>query len=157
MRNEGRYVFNHIISHPFEQMFAMMSLICGGVLERFPRLKVGFMEAGCSWAPYWLARMDEHFAHRKLGPQMPIKMRPSEYFERQCLVSCDPGDHTIPLAIAGIGAHKIAFATDYPHFDSAGGAVNAFESVHGIAEADRRRILWDNAARFYGLKLPVAA
>jgi predicted TIM-barrel fold metal-dependent hydrolase len=157
MRNEARYAFNHVISHPFEQMFAAMSLICGGVLERFPRLSVAFLEAGCSWAPYWLARMDDHFANKKLGAQMPIRMKPSEYFERQCLVSCDPGDHTIPLAIAGIGAHRIAFATDYPHFDSSGGAVNAFLAVAGVSDADRRRLLWDNAIRFYRLKLPVAA
>jgi predicted TIM-barrel fold metal-dependent hydrolase len=157
MRNEQRYVFNHVISHSFEQMFAALSIIGGGVLEKFPRLKVGFFEAGCSWAPYWLARMDEHFAHRRLGAQMPLKMKPSEYFERQCLVSCDPGDHTIPLAVAGIGAHKIAFATDYPHFDSEGGAVKAFLDVDGVAESDRRRILADNAVAFYGLKLPVRA
>ena len=157
IRNEDRYAFNHVISHAFEQMFAALSIICGGVCERFPRLKVAFLEAGCSWAPYWLARMDDHFAHRKLGPQMPIKMKPSAYFERQCLVSCDPGDHTLPLAVAGIGAHKIAFATDYPHFDSGGGAVASLLEVPGVSAADQRRILWDNAAAFYGLKLPVAA
>jgi predicted TIM-barrel fold metal-dependent hydrolase len=72
-------------------------------------------------------------------------------------VSCDPGDHTIPLAVAGIGAHKIAFATDYPHFDSEGGAVKAFLDVDGIAAADQRKILSHNAAAFYGLKLPVSA
>ncbi len=157
MRNEDRYAFNHVVSHAFEQMFAALSIICGGVCERFPRLKVAFLEAGCSWAPYWLARMDDHFAHRKLGPQMPIRMKPSDYFERQCLVTCDPGDHTLPLAVAGIGAHKIAFATDYPHFDSGGGAVKALLDVPGVAAADQRKILWDNAATFYGLRLPVAA
>lgn len=157
MRNEQRYVFNHIISHAFEQMFAAMSIIGGGVLERFPHLNVGFFEAGCSWAPYWLSRMDEHHAHRRIGIQMPIKMKPSEYFERQCMVSCDPGDHTIPLAVAGIGAHKISFATDYPHFDSEGGAVRAFLDVHGITAADQRKILWDNAASFYRLPLKIDA
>ena len=91
-------MFNHIISHPFEQMFASMSLIAGGVLERFPRLRVGFFEAGCSWVPYWLARLDDHFAHAKLGADLPIKMKPSDYFERQCMVTCDPGDHTRVIA-----------------------------------------------------------
>jgi predicted TIM-barrel fold metal-dependent hydrolase len=156
MRNEQRYVFNHVISHSFEQMFAALSIIGGGVCERFPRLKVGFFEAGCSWAPYWLNRMDEHHAHRKIGSQMPIKLKPSEYFERQCMVSCDPCDETVPLAVAGIGAHKIAFATDYPHFDSEGGAVRVFLGVHGVSSEDQRKILWDNALAFYGLKLKVA-
>lgn len=158
MMDPDSYVFNHIISHPFEQMFAAMSIICGGVLERFPRLRVGFMEAGCSWAPYWLARLDDHYEHPKLGKRLSgLTMRPSDYFRRQCVVTCDPGDHTIPLAVEGIGAERILFATDYPHFDSSTGAVKAFLAIGGLSEADRRMILWQNSLAFYGIKLPVAA
>jgi predicted TIM-barrel fold metal-dependent hydrolase len=145
------YAFSHVISHPFEQMFAAMSVLCGGVLERHPRLTVGFAEAGCSWVPYWLARLDAHFAHRVLGRQMPIRMKPAEYFRRQCFVTCDPDDATLPLAIAGLGADAILFATDYPHFDSAGGAVGTFLDIPGVSAADRRKILWENAARIYGI------
>lgn len=157
MRNPARYCFNHIISHSFEQMFAAMSVICGGVLERFPRLRVGFFEAGCSWVPYWLSRFDHHFGHPKLRPQMPIRLKPSEYFQRQCFVTCDPDDETLALAVAGLGADYILFATDFPHFDSAGGSVRAFLESHQLGEKDRRKILWENAARLYGIKMPVAA
>ena len=149
-----RYAFNHAISHSFEQMFAALSLICGGVLERFPRLKVGFFEAGCSWVPYWIARLDDHFAHRILGRYMPIKLRPSEYFERQCAVTCDPHDESVSLAVEGIGAHRILFATDYPHFDSGGNAVGKFLGVRGISAANQRRILAENAVAFFGLDIP---
>ena len=55
-----------------------------------------------------------------------LSMHPRAYFDRQCVVSCDPGDETIPLAIQGLGADKILFATDYPHFDSGGGSVKVF-------------------------------
>ena len=149
------YTFHHVVSHPFEQMMAMMAILCGGVLERHPKLKVGFFEAGCSWAPYWLARLDDHYEHPKLGGYMTgLTMLPSEYFERQCVVTCDPGDPTIPLAVQGIGAHKILFATDYPHFDSGAGAVNDFLEVADFPDADRRRILWNNTLDFYGMELP---
>ena len=70
MMDPPSYVYNHIISHSFEQMFASMSVIGGGVLERFPSLRVGFFEAGCSWLPYWLARLDDHYLHPKLGPYL---------------------------------------------------------------------------------------
>ena len=146
------YLFHHVISHPFEQMMAMMALICGGVLERHPRLKVGFFEAGCSWAPYWLARLDDHFEHPKLGHYMTgLTMKPRAYFNRQCVVSCDPGDPTIPLAVQGLGPDKILFATDYPHFDSGGRSVQSFLDVANIGPADQRRILCDNTLQFYGL------
>lgn len=158
MMDPPSYVYNHIISHSFEQMFAAMSIIGGGVLERFPDLRVVFLEAGCSWVPYWLARLDDHYEHPKLGPYLGgLTMKPSDYFERQCFVSCDPGDHTLPLAVQGIGAHKIMFATDYPHFDSGGGVVKAFDSVGGISAAERERILCHNAAEFYRLKVTIPA
>ena len=151
MRPES-YVFHHAVSHPFEQMMAAMALICGGVLERHAGLKVGFFEAGCSWAPYWLARLDDHFEHPRLGGYMDgLAMRPSEYFERQCVVTCDPGDPTIPLAVEGLGAHKVLFATDYPHFDSGAGPVREFREAAPLDEDAERRILWDNALDFYGL------
>ena len=151
MRPES-YAFHHMVSHPFEQMMAMMALICGGVLERHPALKVGFFEAGCSWAPYWIARLDDHFEHPRLGGYMRgLTMRPSAYFERQCVVSCDPGDPTIPLAVDGLGADKILFATDYPHFDSGAGPVREFRDAAKLGEEAERRILWDNALDFYGL------
>ena len=154
MMDPASYAYNHIISHPFEQMMAMMALICGGVLERFPLLRVGFMEAGCSWVPYWLSRLDEHLGNRKLRPYYgALTLGAREYFDRQCVVSCDPGDETIPLAVAGLGADTIVFATDYPHFDSQGGAVAAFHAAAPIDPAGRRKLLRDNAIDFYRLML----
>lgn len=154
IKNPGAYTFNHVVSHSMEQMFAAMSIICGGVLEKFPELRVGFFEAGCSWAPYWLGRLDGHFEHRGMRKQMPLlTMKPSDYFQRQCAVTCDPDDDTIPLAIAGIGAEKILFASDYPHFDSAGGPVREFLSKEGIAREDQLKILRSNAIEFFKLKV----
>jgi uncharacterized protein len=156
MERPEHYAFNHVISHPFEQMFAALSVLCGGVLERFQHLRVGFAEAGCGWVPYWLARLDAHFAQRALRHQMPIRLKPSEYFARQCFVTCDPDDETVRLALAGIGGDTILFATDYPHFDSAGGAVGAFLAIPGVAPADQRKLLWDNAARLFNIAPPPA-
>jgi predicted TIM-barrel fold metal-dependent hydrolase len=152
IRNTKRYAFNHMISHSFEQMFAAMSVICGGVLERFPSLRILFAEAGCSWLPYWLDRMDAHFEHRILGKQFPIRMKPSEYFGRQCFVTCEPEDHTVPIAVRAVGAERILFSTDYPHFDSAGNAVNSFEAIPGLSEQDRRSILWENAVKLFRIE-----
>src|SRR5438874_1711648 len=73
------FFMTHMISHPFEQMLAALSIIAGGVLERFPRLKVAFLESGCGWLPFWLHRMDEHYEKR--AHEVPwLTMKPSEYF-----------------------------------------------------------------------------
>ena len=68
-----------------------MDLICGGVLERYPRLRMAFLEAGGLWVPYWLARLDELYG--KIAHLVPkLKMKPSEYFRRQYFCSAEPDD-----------------------------------------------------------------
>jgi predicted TIM-barrel fold metal-dependent hydrolase len=108
-------LFSHLFSHPFEQMAAMAALILGGVLERFPRLRIAFLEAGCGWTPYWLSRMDEHA--EKLSWEVPwLSMPPSSYFRRQCIVACEP-DEEIPQGLVSGFAQNIAFGSDFPHSD----------------------------------------
>ena len=51
----------HMISHTMEMMLAAMSVIWGGVVDRHPRLRVGFLESGGGWIAPWLDRMDRHF------------------------------------------------------------------------------------------------
>ena len=90
-----RYSLFHLHAHPFEQMTAAASLILGGVLERHPRLRVGFLEAGCGWVPYWLERMDEHAENYRFE-LAHLKERPSVYFRRQCFVSFELEERDVP-------------------------------------------------------------
>src|SRR5258708_986085 len=85
-----RDVFSfHMVCHPFEQQAACMDIICGGVLERFPKLKLGFLESGVGWVGYWLDRMDSHY--RKMGAMVPwLHRRPSEDFMEPCYLTLDP-------------------------------------------------------------------
>ena len=48
----------HIISHPMEMMLACLSVIWSGVCERFPKVRIGFLESGGGWVAPWLDRMD---------------------------------------------------------------------------------------------------
>ena len=57
------FAFRHACSHPHEQQMGLLSLICGGVLERHPGMRVVFLESGCGWVPAWLERLDEHMEH----------------------------------------------------------------------------------------------
>ena len=71
----------HISTHPVEQMLTCMDVIMGGVMERFPKLRMGFMEGQCGWLPFWLDRMDEHYEWRKPFNEVDhLSMLPSEYF-----------------------------------------------------------------------------
>jgi len=137
-------------SHAMEQQIACMTLILGGVLERFPRLRVAFLEAGGGWLPYWLERMDHH--HERLGWILPgCKLKPSEYFRRQCMISVDPDEKTIPVVAEMVGDDYIMWASDYPHFDCTFPGAVAEVREAKVPAATMTKLLGANAARFYGI------
>jgi predicted TIM-barrel fold metal-dependent hydrolase len=148
------YILTHVISHPFEQMTACANMIVGGVFERFPRLQVAYLEAGSSWLPGWLDRLDEHVERlHHLAPSLTLS--PSEYFNRNCWISCDPDERTLAATIGLIGTDRIVWASDYPHLDARDGPVRKFFATQtSLTDADFRAILQDNPRRLYGL--PVA-
>ena len=71
------WFMTHSLAFPFGIIHAVASVVCGGVLERFPGLRVGFFEGGCGWLPFFMERFDEHY--EKIGQLVPhLKRRPSE-------------------------------------------------------------------------------
>ena len=141
-----------IVAHPLEQEMASMDIVCGGVLEKYPRLRVAFLEAGGGWIGYWLHRLDE-FAE-KIGHMMPaMKLKPSEYFKRQCFVSCEPDDVALKT-VETLGLEDVLiWASDYPHFDCTfpGVVEELYESCVELSEDVQDKIKGENAARCYGL------
>jgi uncharacterized protein len=147
------HFISHVVSHPFEQQLACLSLIAGGVFERFPTLQVAFMECGVGWVPYWLDRMDKDF--ETLGWYAPsLRMKPSDYFRKHCFVSCDPDEKMLGYVAEFNGDEQIVFASDYPHFDAMfPGSVAAVAQRSELSEARKKKILGLNAARLLRLKL----
>jgi uncharacterized protein len=146
------FFFQHIVSHPFEQQLACLSFVAGGILERFPRLRVMFLESGCGWLPYWLARIDGH--HEQIGWMVPeITLKPSEYFRRQCYISLDADEHDVPHVVDVVGADRIIFASDFPHYDAVfPGAVAAVRDRDDLSDEAKRLILGENAIGLLGLR-----
>ncbi len=144
----------HAMSHPFEQMLACATLIVSGVMERHPHLRFVFLESGGGWAPYWLWRLDEQV--RGFGGYAPaMKHRPSEYFTRQCWISFEIDEHTLPALLPYVGEARIVWGSDYPHHDATfpGAVAKLGRIIDGLPPATRRRILGQNACDVY--RLPV--
>ena len=139
-------MLRHMTSHPMENMLAMVDIILGRVLERHPKLKVAFLECDSGWVPSWLSRMDA-----EAGRHGAFKMKPSEYFERQCWVGTE-AEKELPMVVHYIGDENVVFSTDYPHGDSDyPHATEEFFEIEGLSDKSRKKILWDNCARLYGL------
>jgi predicted TIM-barrel fold metal-dependent hydrolase len=145
----------HACSHPIEAMMAFLSLIDGGVLESHPSLRVGFLESGCGWLPYWLWRLD-HLEYAQLRGEVRARIRrpPSEYFQRQCWIALEPGEAMLDRVVTEIGASRIVFGTDFPHLDHGPGIVEEMvsERVRLGAEACNK-ILWKSPRRLLGIEV----
>lgn len=150
----GNMCLHHLASHRVEQHLTALSFLMGGVLARFPRLRVVFAEAGGGWAASWLDEMDAHFDAPQMRRAVPwLQHRPSDYFRAQCLLAFHAGEPTLPLLAGHLGIETTAWASDFPHYDSVfpGAVEEVRRQLSASPEADRARVLGGNASRFFGL------
>jgi predicted TIM-barrel fold metal-dependent hydrolase len=128
-------------------------VVTGGVLSRFPRLRMAFLEGNCSWLPWWLWALDERWeawGDRELFKQ---DAKPSELFLRQCYVSVEPEEELAKHVVTELGDDNLVLSTDWPHDDSRyPHAIDGFLELPHLSADSKRKILWDNCARLYGLE-----
>jgi predicted TIM-barrel fold metal-dependent hydrolase len=123
-----------------------------GLLERFPRLKVVFVEPGIGWVAWWLYICDD-FVKRQ-GYEFPaLKKLPSEYFRRSVYLTFIDEPDVIKHAHDRLGIENVMWSSDYPH------PVSSWPRSQDVAhqmfadadEKDRELVLWGNAARVWNL------
>ena len=111
------------------------------------------LESQAGWIGYFLDRADAIFGGTTLGATVRLREKPSYYFKRQCYISADPDERTIPAMMQLVGEDKFFWASDYPHPDHPGNYLEELrEMVAPMADSGRRAILGENVARAY--KLP---
>jgi predicted TIM-barrel fold metal-dependent hydrolase len=127
----------------------LMSMIYGGVLEAHPRLRVVLGEAGIGWIPYILWRMDAEWEDQ--FKDLPLTMRPSEYWRRQCWATYQTDPIGIQL-LDTLGADRIMWGSDFPHPDGIWPDSREYVARElGRLPADvRDQVICKNAARLYG-------
>jgi len=133
-------------------MACIANLIFSGLLDRFPDLQFVSVESGVGWLPFLLESLDYQYVENGVRD---LALTPSEYFQRQIHGSFwfekDPRD-----AVARLGEDNLMFETDFPHATCLYPRVREqmHESVAALPERVQRKLLYDNAARVYGLVLP---
>jgi uncharacterized protein len=138
-------------AHPWCGMRNMAALIGCGVMDRYPKLRIGTLEAGHGWLPFWMMRLDEHAETIKAAlPQ--LKMKPSEYvMSGRYFQSIEvPEGAGMTNAVADlVGDDVLMYASDYPHGESHFPETVKLALAWDMPEARRRKLMWDNAVRLY--------
>lgn len=143
----------HCLEHTVPQFKQLVSVIFQGVLDVFPKLKLGFLEAGAGWLPYMADRMDYEY-HARPG-KAKIRRRPSEYLAGDNVyIACEPEEPSLAYTVQRFGAERILYPTDFPHelaYDQYLEDLDEFKERADLPLEARRAILWENPRRFYGL------
>jgi uncharacterized protein len=131
---------------PGPPMQTLATMIFDGVLERFPRLRIGVIEQGAIWLPSWLRQMEaafEAFARHEERLR-ELSLRPTEYVRRQVRVTPYPTEDA-GWIIEQSAPEICMFSSDYPHVEGGRKPVERFEaSFDGVNEDVRRRFYCDN-------------
>ncbi len=149
------FIKAHTLEHPVAVMIQFTSMIFDGVFERFPRLRIAYLECGAGWVPYMMDRMDEEY--ERLGKRWApaLGRKPSEVIRGgNIYVSCEIEERTLPFVVELMGEDNILFASDYPHErrrDAFLKDIPEFAERTDIPERAKEKILFHNAQRFYRL------
>lgn len=129
---------------------AVAALVCDGLFDRFPRLKVAVVESGAGYASYLMDRLDEKYD--RFGALAPIKRRPSEYLRENFWFVMDPSERSIDAQCDLLGEEHFLWGSDYPHIDSHIDAMDELRAALApMSDARRNLVLGGNARKLFGI------
>ena len=149
-----RFAQVHALSHPYAQMIQVASIVMSGVLDRFPSLRVGFMEAGASWVPFLMHRMNRSYEGRKHAEYVgEVRRPPATYITGGHLYfSAEPGEESLAYVTQVIGTDTVLFSSDFPHEANLAHCRAEIDAVlrrADLAQELKAKLLAGNARRFY--------
>jgi hypothetical protein len=155
MQQCNRFISMHALSFVHFNLVHMTNWIINGLPERFPKLKVAWIESGLAWVPYLMQRLDHEYMMRSSEAPL-LRRRPSEYMRDMYFTSQPLERSNLKLTEATFEAinaeTQLLFASDWPHwdFDLPGSITN----LPFLSAQAKRNILGLNAAKLFNLTVP---
>lgn len=145
------YHLANLIGNPTDTAVAAASLIFGGVLKEFPRLKFYLAHGGGS-CPYLFGRW-EHGWHARRDVSINIESPPSEYFKLLYYDSVVHSPNSLKYLVDLVGADRIMLGTDYPFDMGDYKPTQSLDSVTSLSDVERDMITGGTAARLLKINL----
>ncbi len=155
MQQCNRFLGMHALSFVYFNLLHLTNWIVNGLPERFPRLKVMWIESGVAWLSFLMQRLDSEYMMRPSEAPL-LKRRPSEYI-REMYFSTQPLETSnmklTQATLEAINAEtQLLFASDWPHWDF--DLPSSITNLPFLSEQAKRNILGLNAARLFNLDVP---
>jgi predicted TIM-barrel fold metal-dependent hydrolase len=131
----------------------VVNIICTGMLDRFPDLKIVSVESGAGWIPFILEALDYEMSENAPHAKAALSLSPSEYFKRQIYATTWFERTDLAAIVAAVGEDNIMFETDYPHPTCLypDPLKTAEENMRDLSPAVQRKILGETASKLYKL------
>ena len=154
-----RYFLENTVGNLVERTLTFGALVQGGIIDRFPRLKICLLHGG-GYVAFGVARMDKGWEAAKLDymvkysaeeSRQSISKPPSQYvgsFYYDCATFSEP---TLRFLIDTVGIDRVVFGTDYPCPMEMVDSVNWINSLKSLTYLEKRAILSVNPARILGI------
>jgi predicted TIM-barrel fold metal-dependent hydrolase len=145
----------HAMLHHIGTCATMSNFMVSGILDKYPKLKIGLIESGSGWVPFVLEAMDHQLTEFRTAENRGLKLRPKEYFQKHFWVTFWFESFAPKHMLEEIGVDRLMFETDFPHPTSLYPGVQAklVETLGGYDYATRKRVLERNAAELYNLPI----
>ena len=155
MEMMNKFISVHAIGFVFYNMVHLTNWIMNGLPERFPKLKVTWIESGMAWVPFMMQRLDNEYMMRT-SEAPALKKKPSDYMRDMFFT-------TQPMEITDMGAleqtfrmmkaeTQVVYSSDYPHWDF--DLPSTIYDLPFLSEQAKRNILGGNAIRLFNLDMP---
>jgi len=149
----NRFLSVHALGFTLYNMVHLINLVINGIPERFPGLKVIWIESGLAWVPFLMQRLDNEYLMRTAEAPL-LKKKPSEYMRENFYYTTQPMEYdnleALQLTMKMINAEsQLLFASDFPHWD-----FNLPSTVYDLpflSDHAKRQILGGNAERIFKL------
>ena len=145
-------VFSFGLGGTMQLIPAVAALVCDGLLERYPKLKITIVETGAGYVRYLMDRLDEKYDRFKATSC--LTRPPSEYIRENFWFVMDPSEGSINAQCDLVGEDKFLWGSDYPHVDSHLTAVHEVrKALAPMSERRRKLVLGENARALFRLDL----
>jgi aminocarboxymuconate-semialdehyde decarboxylase len=145
----GTYMLGNTIGNLVERSLTFAAFIYGGVIDKYPNLKVCLGHAG-GYTAFAVDRMDKGWEAR---PNLRGKIQgpPSSYVQRFYYDSCTYQPRTLRFLLDVVGSDRVLFGTDWPAPMMVDDPVRLIRGMDELTESERADILWRNAQQVFEL------
>ena len=155
-RGNGGAIINYAAHSLAPTMEPLINLCSSGVIERFPTLRFGSIEAGIGWVPWMLTAMDEAYHKHHMWVRPKLKALPSDYFRSNGFASFGEDPPGLALMREFGLTNNFLWANDFPHHEGTWphSAAAIERTMGGLDDEERAKVLGLNAARIFKFNAP---